>query len=355
MLVEAAGQEAPEPRAEHVQTGVQVDRGHVRARREVRGQCSRDRNVSLSDVGTQNQHSQRGPPAASTDCSQRMNDRAIGVLLAFGAAAAFEVGYLLLAAQARQVSPAGRPGASFLGRLAQRPWWLVAMGINGVAFVLELMALRHVSLVVVQPLLSVGLVGLVLGARIFLGELVDARRVVGAALVAVGITLVVAGAPAAAGASGLRADTGSIVAVGALIAVLVFPQFVRGAPAWHLVAAAAAGDTLVALATNEVAAAWSHHLVAALAGVLAVATFGLMAVSSESAALQRLPASRVGPIVGGAQVTLPVLLVGLLGHERWSSALGGGALLALGVLIVGGGTFVLGGTDADTIIGRNRQ
>jgi hypothetical protein len=141
----------------------------------------------------------------------------------------------------------------------------------------------------------------------------------------------------------------------ALLAALAFPQFARGGSAWRLVAAAAAGDTLVALATNEVAAAWSHRPPAALGGVLAVAICGLTAVSSESAALQRLPASRVGPVVGAVQVTLPVLLVGLLGHQRWTSATGGGALLALGVLVVGGGAFCLGDTDVSKVVGRQRR
>jgi drug/metabolite transporter (DMT)-like permease len=280
-----------------------------------------------------------------------MSARAIGVLLGFAAAAAFEVSYLLLAAQARRVSTARRPGASFLGRLARRPWWLVAMGLNGVAFVLELVALRHVSLVVVQPLLAVGLVGLVLGARIFLGERIDARGLAGAALIALGITLVVAGAPATTAAAGLRLNAWSVAVVTALVAALAFPQLAPGASAWRLVGAAAAGDTLVALATNEVAAAWSHRLLAALGGVLAVAVCGLTAVSSESVALQRLPASRVGPIVSGVQVTLPVLLIGLLEHQRWSSATGGGGLLALGVLVVGGGAFCLGGTGVSQIMG----
>jgi drug/metabolite transporter (DMT)-like permease len=203
--------------------------------------------------------------------------------------------------------------------------------------------------------LAVGLVGLVLGARIFLDERVGGRRVAGAALVAVGVSLVVAGAPAASGTGGLRGDLGSTVAVTALLATLAFPQLARRASAWRLVAAAAAGDTLVALATNEVAAAWAHRPLAALAGVLAVAICGLTAVSSESAALQRLPASRVGPIVNGVQVTLPVLLVGLLGHQRWNSATGGGALLALGVLIVGSGAFCLGATDASNVTAGHRQ
>jgi len=284
-----------------------------------------------------------------------MSARAVGVLFGVGAAATFEGSYLLLAAQARRVAPAGRPGASFLGRLARRPWWLAAMALNGVAFVLEIVALHHVSLVVVQPLLAVGLVGLVLGARVFLGEPVDARRVIGAALVGAGATLVVAGAPPGTGDAGLRIDAWSLAAVAVLLAVLAFPQFAGGGSAWRLVAAAAAGDTLVALATNAVAAAWPDRLLAAFGGIAAVAVCGLTAVSSESAALQRLPASRVGPLVSGAQVTLPVLLTGLLGHERWSSATGGGALLALGVLLVGAGAFCLGATGPGTIIGAPRR
>jgi drug/metabolite transporter (DMT)-like permease len=284
-----------------------------------------------------------------------MSGRAIGVLLGLGAAASFEVSYLVLAAQARKVTTALRPGASFLARLARRPWWLVAMGLNGVAFGLELVALRHVSLVVVQPLLAVGLLGLVLGARVFLGERVDARRVAGAALVAIGITLVVAGAPATGGASGLRVDAWSVATTVALLAALAFPQLARGQSAWPLVVAAGAGDTLVALATNEVAAAWSHRLLVSLGGVIAVAVCGLMSLTSESAALQRLPASRVGPIVSGAQVTLPVLLVAQLGHQQWRSAPAGGALLVLGVALVGGGAFCLGGTGVGVTTGVRRR
>ena len=280
-----------------------------------------------------------------------MSTRAIGVLLGLGAAVAFEVAYLLLAGQARRVTRAARPGVVFLGRLAQRPWWLAAMGLNGLAFVLELEALRRVSLVIVQPLLAVGLIGLVVGARVFLGERVGPRQIAGVVLVAVGVTLVVAGAPATGGAQGLRADAASFVAVTALLATLVAPQFAHGGSAWRLVAAAAAGDTLVALATNEVAAAWSHRLPLAFGALVMVAVCGLIAVTSESAALQRLPASRVGPIVSAVQVTLPVLLVALLGRQRWGSAPAGGAVLALGVILAGGGAFSLGAIDVGEPIG----
>jgi len=281
-----------------------------------------------------------------------VSNRAVGVLLGLGAAGAFEVAYLLMAAQARRVSAPDRPDARFLVSLIRRRWWLAAMALNGVAFALELLALRRVSLVIVQPLLAVGLVGLVLGARAFLGEPVGVRELAATTAVVVGVTLVVVGAPG--GPATFPFDQWSDVAVGGLVVVLAVPQFSRRGSAWWLVTAAAAGDTLVALATNVAAGAWTDHLPLALVGTVAVAVCGLSAVTCESAALQRLPVSRVGPIVSGVQVTLPVLLVALLGRQSWASTPGRGLLLALGVAVVGAGALCLGASDIAGI-GRRQE
>jgi drug/metabolite transporter (DMT)-like permease len=247
-----------------------------------------------------------------------MSERAIGVLLAVAAAVAFESSYVLLAAQSRQLETVVRPSLSFLRRLLMRPWWLVAMALNGVGFFLELAALTRVSLAVVQPLLALGLVALVIAAALILHEPVGPKQFAGAAMVAVGATLVILGAPR--GTSNLPVDAWTVATITALGAILAFPNLARSGVAWALVATTAAGDTLVALATNSVAANWPHRVLAAIAGVAAVAVCGTMSVTSESAALQRLPASRVGPIVSGVQTTLPVLLLALLGDQSWSSA-----------------------------------
>jgi hypothetical protein len=90
-------------------------------------------------------------------------------------------------------------------------------------------------------------------------------------------------------------------------------------------------------------------------GVVAVAVCGLVSVTSESAALQRLPASQVGPIVSGVQTTLPVLLVALLGDDSWRTATGRGALLACGVLAVGVGSVVLGGSGVREAFAKDRR
>jgi multidrug transporter EmrE-like cation transporter len=270
-----------------------------------------------------------------------VSEHAIGVLLGLGAALAFELSYLLLATQARRLETVIRPGASFLARLAQRPWWLAAMALGGAAFFLELAALRRVSLVVVQPLLALGLVGLVLASRLFLHEPVGPSQLAGASLVAIGVTVVIFGAPS--GTVKLPLSVATVLVVTALLACLFIPQLARTG-AWALVAAAAAGDTIAALATNSVAANWPQRIGAVVVGVVAVAVCGLTAIASESAALQRLPVYRVGPIVSGVQTTLPVLLAVLLGDQRWASAPAHGALLGAGVLMVGAGGVCLGST-----------
>ncbi|MBV9424994.1 MAG: hypothetical protein JOZ98_18940 [Solirubrobacterales bacterium] len=270
-----------------------------------------------------------------------MNGTAIGVLLGVAAAIAFESSFLLLTAQVRRASPAVRPDASFLVRLARRPWWLAAMALNGVAFLLEVAALHRVSLVVVQPLLAVGLLGMVVASRSVLGEKVGPRQVLAALMIAIGAAVVVIGAPT--GTTRLTADVWTVLAVVVLASVLALPQFSDRGP-WFLVVAASGGDTLVALATNTVATNWPQRLGIALAALVAVTVCGLMAVASESAALQRLPASRVGPIVSGAQTVLPTILAVLLADQRWSSATAGGGLLAAGVFLVAAGAICLGRT-----------
>lgn len=269
-----------------------------------------------------------------------MSNTAIGVLLGLGAAVSFESSYLLLTAQSRRESTTTRPNAKFLQRLAKRPWWLAAMALNGVAFVLEVAALHRVSLVVVQPLLAVGLLGLVIASRFVLGERVGPRQFLAAGLIALGATLVIIGAPK--GTTHLSVDVPTVLTVVALAAILVFPQFEQIRGPWFLVAAAAAGDSLVALATNTVAAEFPQRLGIAVAAVAVVAVCGLTSITSESAALQRLPASRVGPIVSGAQTTVPTVLAVLLGGQHWSSATADGAVLAAGVVLVAVGAISLG-------------
>jgi drug/metabolite transporter (DMT)-like permease len=272
-----------------------------------------------------------------------VSDKALGVILAVAAALCFEGSYLLLAAQARRVERARRPGGAFLAALARRPLWLLAMGLNGVAFGLELVALRLASVIVVQPVLAFGLVGLVAAAGLILGEHVGPGALLAAGAVSAGVALVIIGGPKHTAGVRLGHAIPAVIVLGGVAVVVAVPYVRReaGSP-WRLVAAAAAGDTLVAVAANEVARAGTGRPLAAVLWVLAVAVAGIAAVTCESAALQQLPAFRVAPIVSSVQAVLPVLLLGVLGRSHWNSTPHHGLMLAAGLILTASGAFVLG-------------
>ena len=273
-----------------------------------------------------------------------MSPLAQGVLLGSGAAAALSASYTLQAREARRVDRARRPGAALLRHMVVRPWWLAAIGLTAVAFSLQVLALRQVPLAVVQPLLALSLLGLLVSGTRLLGERVGPRELAAVSAIIVGLTAVVVAAPPHT--SHVRSSPLDVAAYLVLTAVLLFPFLRRSESCWGLVAAAAAGDVLAALATNRLAAALDVGPALAILWLAVAAVAGLTAITSETAALQRLPATRVAPIVMGADVTLPVAISALDTHLRWSASPGGGALLAVGVVLVGVGAVLLGSSPA---------
>jgi drug/metabolite transporter (DMT)-like permease len=274
-----------------------------------------------------------------------MSSELLGVVLGLCASVSFESGYLLMTQQSRLVGRSGRPGGRFLLSLVRRPLWLAAIALDGAGIVLELFALREASLIIVQPLMSVWLIGLVFAAAIFLGERIDRRTVLAAGAVAVGVVCVIIAAPSDAGAVRLAHPVASVLALGAL-ALVVVAAFVGPAKAagWGPVAAAAAGDTLVAISGNQIARSWVERPLLAIAWTAAVVASGVASVTAESAALQRLPASRVGPIVSSVGAVLPVVLMALLSPQRVSLSPGAAALLGVGLALTGGGAYRLAAT-----------
>lgn len=274
-----------------------------------------------------------------------MNRELLGVVLGLLASLTFESGYVLMTHQARLVAQSGRPGGRLLLSLLRRPLWLLAMALNGGGIVLELFALREASLIVVQPLMSFGLIGLVFAARLFLGERIDRRTVLAAGAVATGVVCVILAAPSDAAAVRLAHPAASVVVLGTLAFVLISAYLDRGTEAaWRCVVAAAAGDTLVAISGNQIARSWVERPLLAVAWATAVAASGIGAVTAESAALQRLPASRVGPIVSSVSTVLPVVLMTLLSPQRVSLSADTATLLAIGLVLTGGGAYRLAAT-----------
>lgn len=269
-----------------------------------------------------------------------------GVGFAIAAAAAFETSYVVQALEARRVAPVHAVRVGLIARLARRPAWLGGMALSVTGFGLQVVALRHVPLSVVQPVLALGLVFLlVLSARV-LGEPVGRREVAAAALMIAGVVLLVALMPARGSADH---PGGLAVACAALAGAAVAPLATRSTAPALLVCATVAGDSLAALAINEVARSLAVVAVAwaALAGAA-----GLLALTSETTALQRSPASAIAPIVVGGQVAIPVALAPLVAGDRWADTPLGGALVAAGVLLVVAGAALLGRSPA---IGRIRQ
>ena len=252
-----------------------------------------------------------------------------------------QASYVVQTRQARSLTTVQRPSPMLLVRLAARPAWIGAILLTGVSFGLEVLALRQVPLSVVQPTLALGLVGLLGFAHRGLGERVGVREMLAAGLVVAGVSAAVAGAPPRS--THLHSTALAAVVYGLLGAVLLLP-YVRRAAGWAAVTGAAAGDVLAALATNHLAAAVAVGLVASLAWLAVAAVCGLGAITAETSALQRLPATRVAPVVMGADVVLPVALSAVLYRTDWSSTPGGGALLAAGVALVALGAAVLTST-----------
>jgi hypothetical protein len=106
--------------------------------------------------------------------------------------------------------------------------------------------------------------------------------------------------------------------------------------------ATGAADSVAALAAKLVAGDLADSRWAAALLIVAVAAgAGALATLSEMSALQRLPATRVAPIVLAFQIAVPVIVVAAVGGEDWGSTPLGGAVLAAGLVAVIAGAVIL--------------
>jgi len=267
---------------------------------------------------------------------------ALGALAAAGAAACYETSYALQALEARRVRASETVDVSLFARLARRPLWLGAIALAAAGWPLQLLALSLAPLTLVQPVIALGVVLLLVLAAWILHERIGRRELIACA----GIVLGVAGiAWAAPERSSSHAGTAALaVALGLLGAFVVVPYVApvlgrRSVPALWLVVSAGAGDAWAAfgakLLVDELSGeAWFAALGFAIGSGAALAA-GLL---SETSALQRFAAARVGPAVMAMQVAIPVLLAPLVGGERWGHTPlhGGVLLLSLALVTVSG-------------------
>src|SRR4051794_21403237 len=111
-------------------------------------------------------------------------------MAALGAAACYEVAYVLQALEARDESAEHAMRFSLLLRLARNPRWLGATALTVCGAALQVWALSLAPVTVVQPVLAAGLLALPLLSRVVLKEPLSAPEGAGVVAIVGGVSLV---------------------------------------------------------------------------------------------------------------------------------------------------------------------
>jgi len=277
-------------------------------------------------------------------------DLALGFALALAAACCYETGYALQAIEARR-APADRAlKPSLMAHLIRRPLWVGATALSLLGWPLQILALAHAPLTLVQPVLALGLLLLlVLGVRI-LGEHVGPREIAAVILIIASVGVFAWAAPREPGE--VERSAGLVVALGILAIATVLPYAIKligrsTYPMLLLVASAGAADGMAAFVAKIIAQdATEGALLAVAAWAALVAAVVIVGVVSESTALQKFAATRVAPTVLVMQIVIPVVLAPLVGGEGWSNTPLGGAVLVGALLAVALGAGLLASSPA---------
>jgi drug/metabolite transporter (DMT)-like permease len=263
---------------------------------------------------------------------------ALGALAAAAASSCYETSYALQALEARRVPLRPTLQLSLLGRLARRPLWLGAIALAALGWPLQLLALSLAPLTLVQPIIALGVVLLLVLAALILHERIGAREVVGCAGIVLGVAGIAWAAPERSSShAGPPAVALALGFLGVFVAApYVAPLFGRRSmnPLW-LVVAAGAGDAWAAFGAKLLVDELSgQNWFTALGFALGSATALGAGLLSETSALQRFPAARVGPAVMAMQVAIPVLLAPLVGGEPWGNTPLHGGVLVVSLALV---------------------
>lgn len=273
---------------------------------------------------------------------------ALGLGVALAAAACYETSYAMQALEARTMDRRHELRPSLLVSLARRPRWAAAIALGVVGWGLQVLALGLAPLTLVQPAIASGLILLLyLGVRV-LGERVTPRDVAAAGAIVTGVAGIAIAAPERVDA--VAGSLGLVAALGGLGAIALAPYLLRsrgGRRAWRLVAAAGAADAGAALSAKLVSddLAGGRPLIA-LAWAAGTGVAILLGLLSETTALQRLPATRVAPLVLVIQITVPVVLAPLVLGEDWGDTPLGGGLIGASLALVAVGTVALASSSA---------
>jgi drug/metabolite transporter (DMT)-like permease len=269
-----------------------------------------------------------------------MVDLVAGIGAAVGSSTLYSLGIALQALDARDAPHEDHLRPALVMGLLRRANWLLGTGLSILGWPLQVVALLLAPLVVVQPALAMGLLVLLVIAERMLGERPGRYEYLAMTAIVLGVAGAALTAPSRHIHHGREALTIALVLSGLGLASLL-PYLLRAlgrprAVVTMVGAGLAFGWSGVAtkLASDDLAA---HHLAIAAAWGASTAIASVVAVLSESSALQSRPAIQVAPVVFVTQTIVPVVLAPLLFGERFGDTPLGGIPLgaSLAVLVVG--------------------
>lgn len=233
-----------------------------------------------------------------------------------------------------------------LTRLVANPWWLAGVGADGFAFVMQFVALGHGPLIVVQPLLVSGLLfALPLGAAVSGGR-IKATDVEAAALVVIGLAVLLVIANPTRGHAVLSGAEWLAVGGGVLVPVALLT--VIAAHSLHRPALLAAGAGAVYGLTAALAKVAAHQLGLGLGHALtswevwALIPGGLLGMILVQSAFQAGPLTVSLPILTAVDPVVSIVIGVCAFHERIGHAPGRIALEVIGTAVMVTGVFILG-------------
>lgn len=250
-----------------------------------------------------------------------------GLLAAAGAALCYGVASVLEAVATRRTDAAQGLDPRLMVRLLRSWRYVLGVGLDGLGFLLSLVAVRTLPLFVVQSVVASFLaITAILGA-IFLNMRLGRADRIGLGVVVLGLVLVGASATSDSSVDVSRAEQWGVLVAAVLLAILAVPLArVPGAPgATALGAVAGLGYGVTAVASRMLPGDLSLDHIAGEVDTLlaspatyALAIGGAVAMLTYSIALQRGSVTRAtAPLVVGETVAPAVVGLLLLGdHAR---------------------------------------
>jgi len=270
-----------------------------------------------------------------------VRDIIVGILLAAGASACFNLATVVQAGETRKVKSQDSASFALLGLLIKRKRWLLGAGVQAIAIPLQLVALTLVPLAIVQPADATGLVVLLIAGQRMLGEKVGWHEVVSVAAIFLGVVGVALSGPEHSPQnSGVLA---LLVVLAPLALLALVPYFLRRSfPSTVMVLAAGTSFALTAFLMKIVAdSLLANEWVALLLWGAIAGLFAVVGLNSEQLALQSRAVARVAPIIFVIELALPIALGSIVGGESLPNDPAMAALLIGSLLITVAGAFAL--------------